>query len=248
MSDVDVNVEEELVVSFEDAEEEQQDSEVIKDLRKRYKATSRELRDLKKAQVKTEEENAPLGVRPTLEDAEYDEDAYAGKLDSWLEQKSQHEAKVKGKQDKLDEETVAWNKRLGEYNDARLEFGDTYEEAEDAVKIAMSEDQQGILVHVLGARLASFVTGMGANPERLKKLAAIKDNALFLTEVGRLDAKMTVKPRKAQTVPQSRVVSDGGSDISVNSILETLREEAEKTGDYTKVMKHKAKLRREQEN
>lgn len=237
------------IVSFDEEvkEEGNQDSSVIKDLRKRNKEQNRELSELRKAQVKTEVET-PLGARPTLEDADYDEDLYSNSLDVWLTQKSEIDTTANKRQQAADDETSAWNKRLDEYNVARKDFGDTFEEAEDAVKAELSETQQGMLVHALGGDLAEFVATLGISPKRLKKLAKIKDHTLFALEIGRLDARMKTAPRKAKTVPESRVVGDGGGiDISGDSKLDTLREKAAKTGDYTQVMKHKAKMRRASE-
>jgi len=56
---------------------------------------------------------------------------------------------------------------------------------------------------------------------------------------------LKVTNRKPATAPEKVLTGTGSTSGSVDSTLDKLRAEAEKTGDYTKVTAYKRKLKQE---
>jgi len=54
---------------------------------------------------------------------------------------------------------------------------------------------------------------------------------------------LKVTQRKSAPPPERVVQGNAGTSGSVDSSLDKLRAEAERTGDYTKVMRYKAQMR-----
>lgn len=236
------------VVSFgdEEGEGEVEDKAGAPDWAKELRVKNRE----QAKRIKELEKKKPLealGEKPTLESMEFDATAYETAIIEWLGKKSHFDQEETGRQNEATRQANEWQGRLGEYESAKVGFeAKTYTDAEETVKASMNDTQQGILVHVLGAKLAPLIMGLGANDKQLRELAAIKDNALFAAAVGKLEGKMKVTKRKPVTKPESRV-SGGQGGVTNDNTLETLRAKAEKTGDYTDVMKFRADERRRKE-
>ena len=233
------------VVSFGDdeAEAEADDTQWIKDLRQRTRDQNKEIAELKREREQYVQAPVALGPRPTLEDAEYDAEAYEENLTGWLETKNRIDNEAWQQENVQREEAVAWQRRVGEYESATRTFEtEAYIDAEDTVKVALNPTQQSMMVHILGAKLAPLIVGLGKNRTELKNLAAIKDVSLFAAAVGRLEGKMKVSRRKPKTVPETRIASGGGG-VTVNNTLEVLREKAAKTGNYTEVVAYKRRVK-----
>jgi hypothetical protein len=87
------------------------------------------------------------------------------------------------------------------------------------------------------------VYALGKNPKRAKELAAITDPVRFATAAGKLEAQLKVTNRPKPPAPPRVVTGSAPISGSVDSNLERLRAEAEKTGDMTKVLRYKQQLR-----
>ena len=109
------------------------------------------------------------------------------------------------------------------------------EEAEELASAILDIQQQGIIVHT--CRNPAVVRyALGKNPKTAESIAKIKDPLIFAAEMrdfeNKLDTQM--KTRKPDTKPEKKLENKGSG--SVDNQLEKLREEAAKTGDYTKVI------------
>jgi len=84
---------------------------------------------------------------------------------------------------------------------------------------------------------------LGKNPKKLEELSKITDPVDFAFKVAKLESQLKVTDRKAPK-PEKRVSSNKSGGISGNSdkTLDRLRDEAAKSGDYTKVTAYKRKL------
>ena len=102
--------------------------------------------------------------------------------------------------------------------------------------------QQGIIVQ--GAdNPALVVYALGKNPKKAKELASITDPVKFAIAVGKLETQLKVTNRKAPPPPEKTLQGTGPKSGAVDSTLERLRADAEKTGDYTKVLQYKRQKR-----
>ena len=114
-----------------------------------------------------------------------------------------------------------------------------FEDAEETILELFDVTQQGIIVQ--GAEnAAEVVYKLGKNSEQAERLSKIKDPVKFAFAVAKLENDK-VKNRKAPPPPEKTVVSSGPKSGVVDSELERLREEAARTGNYTKVTQYKRK-------
>jgi len=218
----------------------------VRELRRRERELQREVRELR-AKVQTPQaENQPpaVGAKPKLEDHDYDAEKFEVALAGWFERKRQADEHAARQKQSEEQQKQAWQARLDAYGKAKasLRVRD-YEDAESSVTESLNVTQQGIIVS--GAENPALVTyAIGKDPAKLKELAAIADPVKFAFAVAKLETQLKVNPRKPAAAPEVIVKSTtrlaGGSH---DQVLERLYEEADKTGDRTKVIAYKAKLR-----
>ena len=240
---------EEVVVSIGDepaatAEEEDpaRAPEWLRELRKSNREKDRKLREQEAEIASLKGRAAPaaavvLGEKPTLASCDFDEDKYESELESWHKRKQEVETQQRERAAAEQKSKDAWFSRLETYNKgkAALKVSD-FEDAEETVKAAFSINQQGIIV--AGAGNSTLLTyALGKNPKKLKELASIADPIQFAWACAQLQTQLKVTPRKAAPVPE-RTVKGGATGSAIDSALDKLMAEAEKTGDRTKVAQY----------
>ena len=235
---------EEVIVTIGDekpAEEEEQAPDWVRDLRRKNREDQKRIRELeaKLQQAQPQQVMPRLGPKPTLEGMDYDSQKYEAALEQWYSQKRQvdeFQSKVKQAEQ---QQMQAWQAKLEAYGTAKqsLKVRD-YDDAEATVQEALNTVQQGVLLQ--GAdNPAMVVYALGKNPKKAKELAAITDPVKFAFAVAKLEKELKVIPRKSAPSPERVVQTTGPKSGTVDSALDRLRAEAEKTGDYTKVVQYK---------
>lgn len=215
--------------------------ETAEDRRKRLRELERENRELK---AKTAPEEKPaLGPKPKLEDFDYDEDEHEKAMDAWYARKAvveQEQTEARKAQEAAEQE---WQAKVAAYQEgkAKLKVAD-FDDAEEVIQNAFSVDQQGIMLHVADNPTV-LAYAIGKDPKRAATLAAIKDPIKFAVAVAKLEDKIEVTTRKPAAKPEAVVSSNTRAPSSVDNKLDALREEAARTGDYSKVMAYKRQLR-----
>lgn len=244
-------VEDEVIVSVGDAPppqpaEEEKDPRLVNKLRKLLREQERKVREYEsklKATAPVEPPPPTLGAKPTLEGLDYDAEKYETAIAAWFERKraaDEHAAKQKQAEET---QRQAWQARLDGYAKAKasLRVRD-YEEAEHAVTEALDVTQQGIIVS--GADNPALVTyALGKDSAKLAELKAITDPVKFAFAVSKLETQLKVTPRKPASAPETVVRSNTRVSGATDSVLERLEEEADRTGDRSRVVAYKAKLR-----
>ena len=86
---------------------------------------------------------------------------------------------------------------------------------------------------------ALLIYAFGKNPKKEDELGSIKDPVKFAFAVAKLEKDLKVTQRKAAPPPEKVVQGNASVSGAVDSTLDRLRSEAEKSGDYTKVFKYK---------
>lgn len=237
----------EVIVTIGDEEpqedkEQAQAPEWVRELRKSHRETQRENRELKeKLQSLEKPETKPvqLGPKPKLEDYDYDTDKFEQELTSWYDRKRKADeasAQQAAEQKKAEE---AWKAKLNAYGDAKtnLKVKD-FDDAESVVLETFNETQQGIVIQ--GAdNSAVVIYALGKNPDKAKEIASIKDPVKFAFAVAKLEKDLKVKNRKAPPPPEKTVSGTAPKSGTVDSTLERLRAEAERTGNYSKIHQYK---------
>lgn len=218
----------------------------VKNLRKSNREKDRRIRDLEN-QIKAQqqpEQAIVVGEKPTMAACDYDEEKYEQELDAWKERKRAAESAAAEKEQAKKREVEAFQSRLDSYNAAKskLRVAD-FADAEDAVTSIFSVTQQGILVNGC-EKPAEMVYALGKASAKAKELADIKDPVKFAFALAKLETQLKVSNRPKAPPPEKRVTGNVSVTQSADQTLEKLREEAQRTGDASKLIQHKRELRR----
>jgi len=241
---------EEVVVSIgEEApppEEQTHAPEWVRELRKTNRELQRQNRELQnKLQTTAQTETKPvvLGVKPKLEDHDYDADKFEAALADWFERKRQADEANARQEAEVMNQQKAWKAKLDGYGKAKAELRvKDFEDAEAVAQELFSVTQQGVVIQ--GAdNPALVIYALGKNPKKAKELSDIKDPVKFAFAVAKLEKELKVTNRRAAPPPERIVSGTGRVSGAVDSTLERLREEAARTGNMTKVIQYKAQKR-----
>jgi hypothetical protein len=228
-------------------EEEARAPDWVRDLRKEYRNEKRRAKELEQKIEQLERGNAPqaqpLGQKPTLEGADYDTERYETELTSWYEKKREHDENQNVIQSQQKAVQKEWDTKLESYHTSKAELKvKDYEFAEDVVQDNLSVMQQGMIVQ--GAdNPALVVYALGKNPKKAKEIASITDPVKFAFAVAKLETNLKVTKRKASSKPEKKISGTGRPSGSVDNTLDRLRADAEKTGDFSKVLQYKKQKR-----
>ena len=219
--------------------------EWVKELRKTNRELQRQNRELQARVQAAPPETKPvvIGNKPKLEDHDYDADKYEEALTNWFDRKRQAD-EVNAKQEaEVMNQQKAWQAKLDGYGKAKAELRvKDFEDAEEVAQQVFSITQQGVLLQ--GAdNPALVVYALGKNPAKAKELAEIKDPVKFAFAVAKLEKDLKVTNRRQAPAPERIVTGTGRSSGAVDSTLERLRADAERTGNMTKVIAYKAQKR-----
>lgn len=245
-TDISEGVSEELVVEI-GGEEEPGEPEHFREVRRKYREAQKRIKELEATTVA-----APvtqLRAKPTAEDHDYDNDAFAADLERWIDEKRQHDARLEESKSVTERAEQRWQQKLSAFDEGKAKLGaQDYDEAEATVAEILSPAFPGIMAEDVrmgiikqGAKdPAALVYALGKNPAKAKELAAIEDPVEFAWKASALEASLKVV-RSGKAPPPERKI--GGSVPGVagalDNTLERLRAEAEKTGDYSKVTAYK---------
>ena len=245
---------EELVISIGEESLTSEEDEVskapgwVKDLRKQHresqkliKEQQRQIEELKAAENKPVE----LGPKPTLESCDYDEDVFSDRLEAWNGKKREAEQQAAQAKQAEQAQVEAFQVKLQGYDESKQKLISRgvkdYEDAESTVINSFDEAQQSILVE--GAKDSALLTYViGKDPKRAKELSEIKNPIEFAFAVARLENQVKTQTRKPSAPPE-RTVKGSAPTSGMDSTLEKLRAEAERTGNYSKVTAYKRQKR-----
>lgn len=220
--------------------------EWVRELRKADREKARRIKELEaklNAAAATETKPVALGAKPKLEDHDYDTEKFEAALADWYERKRVADQQVEQQRQAEKAQHDAWQARLESYGKARAELKvRDFEDAEATAQEVLDVTQQGIVVQ--GAdNPALVIYALGKNPKKAKEISSIKDPVKFAFAVAKLEKELKVTNRKAAPPPERTIQGTGRVSGAVDSTLERLRAEAEKTGNYTKVIQYKRQKR-----
>ena len=235
----------EVVVSIgEDTppEETTRAPEWVRELRKSDREKTRRIRELEarlNASTETETKPVVLGAKPTLEENDYDTDKFESALAGWYERKHVIDQQSERQRQAEKAQQDAWQARLASYSKAKAELKVLdFEDAEAVAQEVLDITQQGIVVQG-SENPALVIYALGKNPKKAKELSDIKDPVKFAFAVAKLEKELKVTNRKSAPPPERTIQGTGRVSGAVDSTIERLRAEAEKTGDYTKVFQYR---------
>lgn len=231
----------------------EQENPVIRQVREAHreearkrKAAERELEQYR-AKAQASDELAPkVGEKPTLDQFDFDTDRYEEELVKWHESKSALAAYERKQRSTQEAQQQEHQKVVDTYkaNAAALPVDQAkFKAAEDEVVSTFDVMQQNILLRAKSPE--RLVYAIGNNPAKLEELAKIKDPIALAYELGRVENGLTVtKQKKSAPAPDRPLTS--GSTSSVDSTMERLEAEAEKTGDRSKIAAYRRQLKQAQ--
>jgi len=211
----------------------------VKQLRKQYAEQQKELRELREKLKTQDVQTVNLRQRPKLSDPsiDYDQDKFDEEIDKWYTEKREFDAqqeKVKSEQQIIEEQ---WQSRVQHYSKQREELkAPDFAESEAMINAALSQVQQTVILQGFDDS-AAIVYSIGKDYNALEKLSEIKDPIRFALAVNEYRAKMKGTVMKKTPPPPEKTVSVGATAGSnYDRKLAELRAEAEKTGNFNKVI------------
>lgn len=235
-----------LVVSIGDEPQPEEDEaakapEWVRDLRKSNREKDRRIRELEqKVSTSTPVQQAvAVGIKPTLEGCDYDADTFETALVAYHQRKQDADTQQRSRAESDQRQQAQWQGRVDAI--AKAASGLKLPDYEDAVQsfedLFPSMVQRGIIMGgPEDAKTSALLRyALGKNPKKAKELAAITDPVKFTFAIAKLEDKLKVTPRKSAPVPESVVRSSVSGSAAVDNTLTRLREDADKTGDRSKV-------------
>lgn len=219
----------------------------IRNLRNRVKELTAKVKEYEKTIPATQADELP--PEPELEDFDYDTAAFKQAHSQWVRKSLDHEKRQAEAQEMAQRAEQRWQTRLSYYDEAKEKLAvQDYDDAEAVVSEMFTKPFPGIRADDVrigiikqGAKdPAALVYALAKNPAKAKELAEIDDPVEFAWKAATLEAKMTITRSGSKPAPERKM---GGTVPGVagalDNTLERLRAEAEKTGDYSKVMRYK---------
>lgn len=215
----------------------------VREVRNRNRELERQNRDLQRqlqAPLATEKNPVvELGYKPSLADHDYDEEKYEVAMASYFERKRKVDDSIAESRKAEESQKKAWEATLEAYSVAKtkLKVSD-FKDAEHNIQQLFNVTQQGVVLQ--GAENPALVLYyLGRNPAKAKEFATIKDPVKFSFAVAKLEAQLKVTSRKTPPSPETAIKGSAPKSGTVDSHLDRLREEAQRTGNADRLMAYK---------
>ena len=236
-------------IGDEAPEEEEESSPVIRDMRKLLRDKDRRIKELEGA-TETRREKP---VKPTMDDCDYDTSEYERRTDQYLADMREYQAEEEKGRKRTEEAESRWQERQTRYTGGKAKLAvKDFDDAEDVVRDVFSTPFPGLEriadmrfnMVLQGAKDSSLlIYALGKNPAKARELAAIEDPTEFAMALGRMEASVKTS-RKPATEPEGKAPSGTGTGAgSGDRTLDKLIAEADKTGDRSKVVAYKRKMK-----
>lgn len=233
----------ETVIGFEDElgddpeRDRPEDTSIIKKMRQELRESRQRIRELE-----TSNKPAPVQLRdkPTLQDHNFDEDAFEADLLKWQNEKRDADAEATKAQERDQRIQQDWQRDVSAYQAKKAALGvPDYADAEAAVESALSVVQQTVVVKAANDP-AALIYALGKSETRLADLAKIEDPVKLAAAVARMEGSVKVTKRKKPPELDRPARGSARTVTSGDAELERLTKEADKTGDRTKLIAYKA--------
>lgn len=234
--------EEELTVSFgeEDAADQPDDNATMRHMREELRKARAEAAELRKASAPKPIE---VGPKPTLADCDFDEEEFEAALDEWKERKAQADSEASQVEERVAAVRKSWEDRNAVYQAKKAALAaPDFDECEAMVDDALGKELSPVILKAAHDP-AAMVVALGRNPAKLAELGKIKDPFELTAAIARLEANVKITRGKKAPAPDRPANGSAAMPGSTDKQLEKLEKEAERTGDRTKLIAFKSKLK-----
>lgn len=202
---------------------------------KKVREENRELKRQLKQRESQQFEQQVLREKPTLDDHDYDSDAFEQDYAQWLTEKQQVDAQVHAERQKYQQ----YHERYKADVDAIKAKAPDYDEVELSVVDVLSEQKQGLL-QMLVDNPAKVVYALGKNsPAQLERLSKL-DDIQFAKQIVLMEMQMSSKTKsRNQNKPKPKTHELEGAAGGADTRLAKLEAEADRTGDRSKVIAYR---------
>ena len=206
---------------------------------KKVREENRELKRQLKQRESQQFEQQVLREKPTLDDHDYDSDAFEQDYAQWLTEKQQVDAQVHAERQKYQQ----YHERYKADVDAIKAKAPDYDEVELSVVDVLSEQKQGLLQMLVDSP-AKVVYALGKNsPAQLERLSKL-DDIQFAKQIVLMEMQMSSKTKsRNQNKPKPKTHELEGAAGGADTRLAKLEAEADRTGDRSKVAAYKKQLK-----
>ena len=206
---------------------------------KKVREENRELKRQLKQRESQQFEQQVLREKPTLDDHDYDSDAFEQDYAQWLTEKQQVDAQVHAERQKYQQ----YHERYKADVDAIKAKAPDYDEVELSVVDVLSEQKQGLL-QMLVDNPAKVVYALGKNsPAQLERLSKL-DDIQFAKQIVLMEQQMSSKTKsRNQNKPKPKTHELEGAAGGADTRLAKLEAEADRTGDRSKVAAYKKQMK-----
>ena len=206
---------------------------------KKVREENRELKRQLKQRESQQFEQQVLREKPTLDDHDYDSDAFEQDYAQWLTEKQQVDAQVHAERQKYEQ----YHERYKADVDAIKAKAPDYDEVELSVVDVLSEQKQGLL-QMLVDNPAKVVYALGKNsPAQLERLSKL-DDIQFAKQIVLMEMQMSSKTKsRNQNKPKPKTHELEGAAGGADTRLAKLEAEADRTGDRSKVAAYKKQMK-----
>lgn len=238
--------EDEEVVTFGDeAEPQEGDTGLVKHLREQVKIARREAAEARKS---APAQKIEVGEKPTLWDdgIDGDEDKYDAAMDAWKGRKATADRQASEQTQSTEEQQRSFIQRIEKVVAVKASLGADADTAFENVKAALGEDRAAAIVQITDTpeAAARLIYALGKYPDRLAELAAEQDPIRFLKQVTKLEGQVKTVKRKRVIEPDMPERGSGRvSRETSDRTLAKLEAEADKTGERSKLIAYKKKLK-----
>lgn len=212
-----------------------QDSSVIRDLRKRLREVERENAQHRKAK---EPQIVDPGPKPTLADSNYDEEAFEARLTEWHEAGAKAAQQAKEAEERQQAVAREWEERAETYKSAKATIPGI-DAAEETVKSVLSDAQFALLMKRKPEDAPKLIKALANAPGKLEELSKL-DLAETALMIGELKGKLQMTTRKPS--PDTPLRGNAGFSGGTDKQLARLEKEAERTGDRTALIRYRRSL------
>lgn len=206
---------------------------------KKVREENRELKRQLKQRESQQFEQQVLREKPTIDDHDYDSDAFEQDYAQWLTEKQQVDAQVHAERQKYQQ----YHERYKADVDAIKAKAPDYDEVELSVVDVLSEQKQGLL-QMLVDNPAKVVYALGKNsPAQLERLSKL-DDIQFAKQIVLMEQQMSSKTKsRNQNKPKPKTHELEGAAGGADTRLAKLEAEADRTGDRSKVAAYKKQMK-----